>query len=786
MFFLGFSQVRMSQIFRMTKHAAHFAGGAKNGAWKSQPRSRLVGIGTLSGVGRAARTAFEWRKTEPARRDTSRFPAKKRCDRDLALFLDEKDVRLARAGVFRTNPHPAQPRPPGSVGSRSVNASRTVLHLTFAGPQSTQKVTTVTIVTVVSVRTRARIRAYACVPPSRLEIIYVIDGRTIVTIVTIVSNVLFFNVQTVDSERFADPRRKSVSRGKAVTMVTMVTVTMSGRQRFCIRELGGTNSLDKRRTIDYYYRVSASRARERREAGLAKGYLEKLLELASARALNRIAEDRDRASQKVKPLLEHIEKNLFEKRLTATTLMEDCGVRDRAMSVTFRQELNMAPADYIRDRRMETAARLLRDTNLTVATIGELVYDCDLGAFSHRFSRWAKMSPKKYRKAIRADPDSVRFPGRRASASQSLTVDGRKLDRGLALAHWEELRHLPAKKQREMVREPYSLTTPALFDVLREKSREEGRKDRQVGVRLAEVALASLDGVAGFMTAEELANRKAQGMAWLGNALRLALDFPEAERAFAEAWKLLAEDPDLEVVAELCHIEGELFQFQSKYEAALKLEDRAVEIFRSLGKIRSLAESLLSRGVTIGYSRGFESAIPDFLEALGLAESVNDSYLTACAHQDLVTAYALSGRTEEALKSLAVARVCCADAGDCVLANQLDWVEGFVAKQENRPELAEDRFLAARSGFIAAGESGFAAVVALDLAALCLEQGRVSEALAYASGAIPVLESFEKHPEAVEALALLGGVAADRELSLEIVQKMRNHLAHLHSFARTR
>ncbi len=513
---------------------------------------------------------------------------------------------------------------------------------------------------------------------------------------------------------------------------------------------------------------------------MASGYLEKILEVASAESRERIREDREqRATERVKRMLEHIEKHLFDPGLNAKTLMEACRVRDRAMWTNFSQEVGAPPAEYIRDRRMETATRLLSGTELGVATVGELVLGCDLASFSHRFKRWAKMSPKKYRQAVRADPDSVRLPGRPASASRSLVVDCRKMERGLALAHWEELRYMPAKKQREVVREPYGVTTPALFDVLREKSREEGRKDRQVGVRLAKLALASLDGVASYLTPKELANRKAQGMAWLGNALRLSLDFPKAERAFAKARHLLPELPDLEVLAEICALEGELFLFQSKFVRAFELKDRVVKIFRSIGKERPLAEALLSRAWAIGACHGFKASIVDFFEAVELAKSVQDTRLTACAHQGLVGAYALSGQVDEALKRLAVARASCTEAGDPVLLNQLNWVEGFVAKQQDQFELAEERFLSARSGFLAAGESGFAATVDLDLAELCFEQGRESEAVAYAAGAIPVLESFEKHPEAVEALALLGEVAAERAISLDLIGTIRDQLAQL-------
>ncbi len=56
---------------------------------------------------------------------------------------------------------------------------------------------------------------------------------------------------------------------------------------------------------------------------------------------------------------------------------------------------------------------------------------------------------------------------------------------------WRQIRYLPFAQQRRVVRW-HSYTTTAVFDLLRDKSRQEGRKDRQLGVRLARLTLDSL------------------------------------------------------------------------------------------------------------------------------------------------------------------------------------------------------------------------------------------------------------------------------------------------------
>jgi AraC-like DNA-binding protein len=532
---------------------------------------------------------------------------------------------------------------------------------------------------------------------------------------------------------------------------------------------------------------------------------------ATVNSRKRMQRDREeKASPRIQPVLAHLEVHFLDHGFTVAVWWEACGVRDNALSTRFARDLGYTPGVYLRRRRMEVAAEMLEATDLKVWKIADLVCYPNVGSFCRAFKEWSGLKPSDYRKTARKaarEAESLELDMRDLARAllqgevgrmdravrvrlashllsfdeppRTLAMDGAKLERGIALAHWEDLRYLPPAEQKDLVRRHYSLTTPALFDLLREKSREEGRKDREAGVRVAELAIASLDGIAAHLTPDDLANRKAQGSAWLGNALRLALDYPAAERTFARARKLLPEEPDSQVLAEVWDLESDLYLCQSKFDKALELKNRALELFRSLGNKRSLAETLLSRAIAIGRSLGYESAIPDFLNAVEVAEPVNDPHLTACAYQSLATAYALAERPDEALQMLPVARTHCANAGDRLLTNQLQWIEGLIARQRDQLDLAEEFFLTVRSGFVAMGESGLAAIVDLDLAELYLEQRRESKALSHALGAIPVFEHFGKHPEAVAALTLLGEVAAEQQISLELLRALRGHAMEL-------
>jgi AraC-like DNA-binding protein len=614
-----------------------------------------------------------------------------------------------------------------------------------------------------------------------------------------------------------DPVRRSGRRFRpyqAVVRGYRLPLSLAARRRVESREGGDGDGppilLTYGGIVHYYYRVSEIRTQGKGGQLLLDRY-ERARDAAAVKTLERIQRDREvKASPRIKPLLTYIENHLLDPGLSVAKLRESCGVRDNAFSTGFTRDLGTSPRDYIRKRRMEVAARLLVETGFQIWKIGDLVCYANASTFGQAFKDWSGSKPTDYRKVARkaareaesleVDVQELARALRQGEVAEldrdlrvrladyllsfdepprTLAMDGGKLERGMALAYWEDLRHLPATEQLELVRRPYGMATTALFDLLREKSREEGRKDRQVGVRLARLALASLDGLAGHLTPDELANRRAQGWAWIANALRLALDFPAAERAFARARKLLPKGPDLQVLAEVYELEADLFLFQSRFEEALELGDRALTLFRSLGQDDLLARSLLARARTLSRAKSFESAIPDLVDALKLLEPRKDRELTAAVHHSLLTAYVYSGRIEQAIEILPAARVLCASTGDRLMVHQLQWVEGHIASEQGRFDHAEELLLAARAGLVSVGEIGYAAAVDLELAEGFLKQRREPEAVLHALRGIPVFERFRAHPEAMAALALLGEIAAEQEIRLEVVQEIRGYLEHL-------
>ncbi len=327
------------------------------------------------------------------------------------------------------------------------------------------------------------------------------------------------------------------------------------------------------------------------------------LQAAAEESLARIRRDREEAPPKLKPLLSHIEANLFNPDLRVGELKRACGIRDNSISIQFRSALGQPPSTYIEECRLQIASRLLRDTEISISLITELLGYSNLQVFSTAFHRWAGQRPNPYRKKFRKFPrlgpaldestlctETLRqalmgtLPPAEAqiivqrlqdiynSHSELDAIDGfEQIDdrswieepaiqqlprttrptisseeRSAAQTIWESLRFFSPAEQRLMVRGGASPCSVALFELLLDHSRQVGQEDAQEGVEMAELALETLYlAEIGKLFAEDhqaalhFANLKTLGWARLGDARRLTLDLVGAEKAFSIADKHL-------------------------------------------------------------------------------------------------------------------------------------------------------------------------------------------------------------------------------------------------------
>ncbi|MEM9554822.1 MAG: helix-turn-helix domain-containing protein [Acidobacteriota bacterium] len=576
--------------------------------------------------------------------------------------------------------------------------------------------------------------------------------------------------------------------------------------------------------------------------------MQRILETAATESLERIRRDQAGAPQRLKPLLAYIEENLFDPSLDVNQLKRNCGVRDNSVPIQFHSAVGRPPHGYIEDRRMETACRLLGESNLKIWQIAELLGYSSIQVFSRAFSRWSGQRPTAYRKKARQRTETEAAP----VLEESLTARTEKLRRALAgelaveeandlitqlrqmypepdspnggIAHglpsrsaavshvesgaslagaedeadvWETKTQLEILLhgddldeeqqdevwtilQRHSWREQSSLlrdlrvTSPALFHLLRMRSRLVGRDDPRRGVQVADLALKSLDIIdTTALDREELAILKAQGWAWLGSARTLAGDLRGAEQAFATADRFLdlgGDDPSIR--ADVALFKAPLVRSQGHFDQAMELIDEAERLYAEAGA--DMQTSLLVARATVRYEEGEAEQSIEFLEkALETVDEGTDGYLRLSLYHNLVTCYAETGRYSQALELLPTARKLSAEHGRGYNRVRLRWLEGLILRGRGQFDQAEAALLEAREAFARYETPLIACLVSLDLAALFLRQGRWKELARLSGSLVPMFSALEAHREVLVSLKMFQKAVEENTLSSVVIEQAR-------------
>jgi len=126
-----------------------------------------------------------------------------------------------------------------------------------------------------------------------------------------------------------------------------------------------------------------------------------LLRAAAVETIDRIRHDHQHVPSKLKPMLAYIEGHLFDTDLSVNRIKRECNVRDNSVAIHFHACVGQPPHAYISNCRMQVASRLLRDSELPIWKISELLGFSSIQVFSRAFYRWAKERPSTYRRIHR-------------------------------------------------------------------------------------------------------------------------------------------------------------------------------------------------------------------------------------------------------------------------------------------------------------------------------------------------------------------------------------------------
>ncbi len=540
------------------------------------------------------------------------------------------------------------------------------------------------------------------------------------------------------------------------------------------------------------------------------------LELRAAAArlsFEKIDRDHGAAQTKLRPLLSHIRQNLFSSGLNVQALKRACGVRDNSVSTAFGRAIGMPPRPYIEARRLETAERLLMDTALPVHQIGELVGFSSEAVFYRAFRRWRGEAPREFRQRSQAGSESAAAEGLRPEAVQralrgrASTDETEALIAGLtavareghehaacsdptgagnedAEALWATIRSLDPRAQRKRVRSLRRLRAD-LAELLFEKSRTEGRDNRPHGVHIAQLAVECLyPGGRALDDADpaELAVLRARAWAWLANAHRLAADLVEADKAMTVACRTLPADAPGESAAEVLELLSTLRYFQGQLDQALDAVERAEVRIEGL-RLPAQSARLLTQRATLALDLGRpEETIQAATSALWTLTREPHTYLEFIAYQRLIGAYLQVDRTQDAMALLPAGRRLAVEIGGGYPLRHHRWLEGLISLALASYGDAEAVLRELLDEFMAAGESFSVALITLDLAVLYAECGSTHQSLKACSHALPLLQGFGAHREAMRAVRVLHEIVAKQVIETEALRDLRTRLDRSKNF----
>ncbi len=477
--------------------------------------------------------------------------------------------------------------------------------------------------------------------------------------------------------------------------------------------------------------------------------------IAAAPTLEAMRRQRSGLPRKLAKLMTYLVNHLFDRNLTATLAWDKAGIKDHSLSAAFRDATDLTLGKFIERQRAEVADRIMRMApDLEPARVGQAVGFDYYGTFVRAYKNWfqetpvvarnkarsSEIDPLFLRRYLRGELDAdaawrvhelgvrlypeleerLREHYGQSGGEPRLEFDGGRIERLAAEGVWQELQAVPVEEQKRSLRRVRFHST-ALFDLLREKSREEGRRDRRRGVEVAELALISLEGSEDIF-GERIHDLRALGWAWLGNARRLALDLPAACSAFGttrEHWSRTNATHEPLVAAEISFLEGTLRMCQRSYDAALELVDRSGSLFRSVARVEGQIKALTQRAAICGYAGRPEESIVALQQAVTILEQVEDPYLAFAVWGNMANAEARVGRYSAASESLDRARVSHKALDYPLGALELKWVDAFIKDGLGELESAERLYGEARAGFAKAREPGPFSLASLDLAVLC-------------------------------------------------------------------
>src|SRR6266545_3403786 len=321
----------------------------------------------------------------------------------------------------------------------------------------------------------------------------------------------------------------------------------------------------------------------------------------------------------------------------------------------------------------------------------------------------------------------------------------------------------------------------SLCETLMERSRELRHEDPQGMLRLAGLARQAAERVdPAERGARETADLCARAWAELANAWRAFDDLPQAEAAMTQAVELQAVGTGSDLLlARLADLSASLFCDQRRFAEAFQMLDTAHTLYQQLGAGHDVARVLVMKGLYTGYAGNAEEGLQILLQGLAAIDRDRDPRLAFYALHNILLFRVELGEFEEAQRQLKRMRPLYQRHGGASEWVKLRTIEGKIAAGLGDLPRAEGLFREVIRGLDAAGLGYQAAIIALDLAAVCLRLGKQADVRRLVGEMVATFRSVGVEREAMAALVMLTDAVEQDRATLELLALVSGVLQRL-------
>lgn len=361
----------------------------------------------------------------------------------------------------------------------------------------------------------------------------------------------------------------------------------------------------------------------------------------------------------------------------------------------------------------------------------------------------------------------------------------RRLDveRANAAEQWEDFRKHPPARQWTLLRNSARFDTWAFCERLLAAGFDALYDDPHGALELNRMALLvgeRLDTV----LYRESGKADILALTWgrIANALRATSDLSGAEAALATAAEYMAQgsgEPLTE--AEHLYFKASILRARRRLPEAAAAIRRSRRIYRLVGDPHLEGRSLLCESAIHDLNGDLTKAEATTRKALAQIEPERDPRLAFAVRHNLIWNLMTLGRAEEAKAELDQLRPLYFQSGDRMNLLRLGWMEGRILRLLGRMDAAEAALRESHLGFVEAQIPYEAASVALDLAVVLFERGRIQELKGLAADLVAVFRGLGVGREALAALAMFESAAQAEIVTLGLISKLSQFLTRARS-----